>query len=44
MLRQVALVGGMPQADGSGYAPFFEPVDGIVAFPGWEAFGSLWPP
>ncbi|MDO5533119.1 MAG: alpha/beta fold hydrolase [Propionibacteriaceae bacterium] len=37
-VARVAMVGGMPQADGAAYAPFFEPADGVVAFPGWEAF------
>lgn len=39
-VEKVALVGGMPQADGAPYAPFFEPVDGRVEFPGWEAFSG----
>jgi len=34
----VALVGGMPPADGETYFGFFEPVDGVVPFPGWEPF------
>lgn len=32
------LVGGFPTADGGTYADFFEPVDGVVPFPGWEPF------
>jgi len=34
----VALIGGFPAADGDSYADFFEPVDGLMAFPGWEPF------
>jgi pimeloyl-ACP methyl ester carboxylesterase len=34
----VALIGGWPANDGATYADFFEPVDGAVAFPGWEPF------
>lgn len=34
----VVLVGGMPTPDGEAYFGFFEPVDGVVAFPGWEPF------
>ena len=34
----VALVGGMPNQDGESYFGFFEPVDGVVPFPGWEPF------
>lgn len=33
-----ALIGGFPSADGETYADFFEPQDGVVAFPGWEPF------
>jgi pimeloyl-ACP methyl ester carboxylesterase len=36
----VAFVGGFPTADGQPYADFFEPVDGMVAFPGWEPFAG----
>jgi pimeloyl-ACP methyl ester carboxylesterase len=36
----VAFVGGFPAADGQTYADFFEPVDGAVAFPGWEPFAG----
>ena len=39
-VAKVALVGGMPQADGAAYMPFFEPADGVVTFPGWEAFAG----
>lgn len=34
----VALVGGFPSTTGSPYADFFPPVDGVMAFPGWEPF------
>ncbi len=34
----VALIGGFPSADGELYADFFEPQDGVVAFPGWTPF------
>ncbi|MGL5809052.1 MAG: alpha/beta fold hydrolase [Nocardioides sp.] len=34
----VALIGGMPAADGSAYADFFEAVGDSVPFPGWEPF------
>jgi pimeloyl-ACP methyl ester carboxylesterase len=36
----VAFVGGFPAADGQAYADFFEPVDGVVAFPGWAPFAG----
>jgi pimeloyl-ACP methyl ester carboxylesterase len=34
----VVLVGGWPASDGERYADFFEPVGGVMAFPGWEPF------
>ena len=34
----VALIGGMPSADGETYFGIFEPVGGVVPFPGWEPF------
>lgn len=34
----VGLIGGFPASDGQAYADFFEPVDGAMAFPGWEKF------
>lgn len=40
LVAKVAMIGGMPQADGAAYMPFFEPVDGVVPFPGWEAFAG----
>ncbi len=36
----VALIGGMPSADGETYFGPFGPVDGVVAFPGWEPFAG----
>ncbi len=33
-----ALIGGFPAKDGDTYGDFFEPVDGAVAFPGWDPF------
>lgn len=37
-VARVALIGGMPTADGETYFGFFEPVEGVVPFPGWEPF------
>ena len=37
-VARVALIGGMPNADGEAYFGAFEPVDGAVPFPGWEPF------
>lgn len=37
-VARVALIGGMPSADGETYFGFFQPVDGVVPFPGWEPF------
>jgi pimeloyl-ACP methyl ester carboxylesterase len=37
-VAKVALVGGFTSADGETYADFFEPKDGVMPFPGWEAF------
>jgi pimeloyl-ACP methyl ester carboxylesterase len=34
----VVLIGGFPTPDGETYADFFEPVEGLMAFPGWEPF------
>ena len=34
----VVLIGGWPSADGELYADLFEPVDGVMPFPGWEPF------
>lgn len=32
------LIGGMPSPDGEKYFGYFEPVDGVVPFPGWAPF------
>lgn len=37
-VAQVVLVGGFPSRDGQEYGPFFDVVDGVMAFPGWEPF------
>lgn len=37
-IRSVVLIGGFPGADGEKYADFFEVVDGVMGFPGWEPF------
>lgn len=37
-VRAVALIGGFPGGDGDSYADIFEPVNGVMAFPGWEPF------
>ena len=37
-VASVALIGGFPSGDGKTYFGFFEPVDGVVPFPGWEPF------
>ena len=37
-VARVALIGGFPDPDGETYFDFFEPVDGVVPFPGWEPF------
>jgi pimeloyl-ACP methyl ester carboxylesterase len=34
----VAMIGGFPSSDGEAYADFFETVDGVMPFPGWEPF------
>ena len=36
----VVLIGGFPSAEGDLYADYFEPKDGVVAFPGWEPFAG----
>lgn len=33
-----ALIGGVPSEEGEEYAAFFELVDGVMPFPGWEPF------
>lgn len=37
-VSSVVMIGGFPAADGDPYADLFEPVDGVMAFPGWEPF------
>lgn len=39
-VAKVVLIGGWPSADGECYADFFEPKDGMMAFPGWGPFGG----
>src|SRR3954454_8504396 len=34
----VVLIGGFPTPDGKPYADFFELTDGVMPFPGWQAF------
>ena len=34
----VVMVGGFPAKNGSRYADFFEIVEGVMPFPGWEPF------
>jgi pimeloyl-ACP methyl ester carboxylesterase len=37
-VARVEMIGGFPSGDGQEYANFFEAVDGVMAFPGWEPF------
>lgn len=37
-VARVALIGGVPSAEGTAYAAFFPAVDGVMAFPGWGPF------
>lgn len=37
-IERLVLVGGFPAAHGDTYADLFEPVDGVMNFPGWEPF------
>lgn len=39
-VARVALIGGVPGAEGEAYFDAFEPVDGFVRFPGWEPFAG----
>ncbi|EDY44154.1 alpha/beta fold hydrolase [Streptomyces sp. SPB074] len=39
-VARVALIGGVPVADGKTYADFFEVRDGAMPFPGWEPFAG----
>jgi pimeloyl-ACP methyl ester carboxylesterase len=37
-VAKAAFIGGFPSADGEPYADLFEPVNGVMAFPGWAPF------
>lgn len=37
-IHSAVLIGGYPVEDGDSYADFFEIVDGVMPFPGWEPF------
>jgi pimeloyl-ACP methyl ester carboxylesterase len=37
-VARAAMIGGFPSSDGDSYASFFELVDGVMPFPGWEPF------
>jgi pimeloyl-ACP methyl ester carboxylesterase len=37
-VARVAMIGGFSSSDGEEYASFFEIVDGVMPFPGWEPF------
>lgn len=37
-VERVLLIGGFPGSNATAYADFFEPVNGLMAFPGWEPF------
>jgi pimeloyl-ACP methyl ester carboxylesterase len=37
-VAKAAFIGGFPSADGEPYADLFEPVNGVMAFPGWGPF------
>jgi len=37
-VARVAFIGGWPAPHGEAYADFFEPKDGLMAFPGWASF------
>jgi pimeloyl-ACP methyl ester carboxylesterase len=37
-VAHVVMVGGFPAADGGAYADFFDIINGVAPFPGWEAF------
>jgi pimeloyl-ACP methyl ester carboxylesterase len=39
-VARVVLIGGFPSSPGDLYADFFEPVDGMMHFPGWEPFAG----
>lgn len=37
-ITAAVMIGGFPASDGATYADFFEPIDGVMAFPGWGPF------
>lgn len=37
-IHDVVLIGGFPAANGEAYADFFEAVNGVMPFPGWDPF------
>jgi len=37
-VAKIVLIGGFPAADGQPYHDYFEPEDGVIAFPGWGPF------
>ena len=37
-VSRTVLIGGFPKGDGDTYADYFERVDGVMPFPGWEPF------
>ncbi len=39
-VASVVFIGGFPSTDGETYAAYFEIVDGVMAFPGWEPFAG----
>jgi pimeloyl-ACP methyl ester carboxylesterase len=39
-VARVVLIGGFPSSPGDLYADFFEPVDGLMHFPGWAPFAG----
>lgn len=39
-VERVVMVGGFPVADGSDYFDAIAPVDGLVTWPGWDAFAG----
>lgn len=37
-IDSIVLIGGFPATDGDTYADFFQSVDGVMPFPGWDPF------
>ncbi len=37
-IHSVVLIGGFPAQNGETYADIFEPIEGVMGFPGWEPF------